>query len=699
MKEYADLELGLHRRESGSYAVELRFSHSQSDADIRLTQDGPALVQFDTTALRDLALDPEAYGRALGASLFADQAVRVGFAQARSSTQSLEVPLRLRLLIGPSAPELHSLRWETLRDPQDGTLLFTGEDILFSRYLSSGDWRPVKLRPRANLRALVVIANPSGLEKYQPDGQPLAAVDVAGEAERARAGMGGIPVNVLASGGTDVPTLGGATLNNIAAQLRDGYDILYLVCHGALIKGEPRLWLEDEAGNVAVTAGSDLVIRLKELQQRPRLVVLASCQSAGTGEEPHTSDHGALAALGPRLAEAGIPAVLAMQGSVLMKTVAAFMPVFFAELLRDGQIDRALAVARGAVRGQPDYWMPVLFMRLKRGCIWYVPGFGDERQGFEKWPALIRSIRQGRCTPFLGTHMTESMLGSSRDIAVSWAETYQFPMAPHAREDLPQVAQYLAVNQDARFPRDELIEYLRREILERYSDDLPAEMHDASLTDLFGVLGERSRRQNPADPYKVLADLPFSIYVSTNGSDLLEQALIATGKAPVIELCRWNEDVEQLPSVYDDEPDYRPDAQRPLVFHLFGRFEEPSSLVLTEDDYFDFLIGITSKKDLIPGAVRRALADTALLFLGFRMDDWNFRVLFRSLMSQEGRGRRSRYAHIAAQIDPEEGRVMEPERARRYLESYFQDADISIYWGSAEDFVKELMHQSEKIKR
>ena len=31
-------------------------------------------------------------------------------------------------------------------------------------------------------------------------------------------------------------------------------------------------------------------------------------------------------------------------------------------------------------------------MRLKSGRIWYVPGFGDERKGFEKWPALIRSI-------------------------------------------------------------------------------------------------------------------------------------------------------------------------------------------------------------------------------------------------------------------------------------------------------------------
>jgi hypothetical protein len=74
---------------------------------------------------------------------------------------------------------------------------------------------------------------------------------------------------------------------------------------------------------------------------------------------------------------------------------------------------------------------------------------------------------------------------------------------------------------------------------------------------------------------------------------------------------------------------------------------------------------------------------------------WEFRVLFRSIMSRERRGRRKRYAHIAVQIDPEEGRIQEPERARRYLENYFDDADISIYWGSAEEFIKELYKKME----
>ena len=112
--------------------------------------------------------------------------------------------------------------------------------------------------------------------------------------------------------------------------------------------------------------------------------------------------------------------------------------------------------------------------------------------------------------------------------------------------------------------------------------------------------------------------------------------------------------------------------------------------MITEDDYFDFLIGVTANKDLIPKPVRRALADSALLFLGFQLDDWDFRVLFRSIAGQEGARRRQSYAHIAVQVDPEEGRVQRPDQAREFLNAYFQNADISIFWGTVEDFVKEL---------
>lgn len=690
MTPYAHLEIGLHRRDADSYTMELRYTPPEGDVDIRLVRRGLSPLSLDAQQLRSQAADPDAYGRLLTESLFADEEMRAAFAKARIGAEAAGASLRLRLFVGPSAPELHSLRWETLRDPEDDSHLLLGEQVLFSRYLSSLDWSPVRVRSRADLRALVVIASPTNLERYRPGGRPLNSLDVEAELARARSGLGSMVVDALASGGS-------ATLNNLVDHLRGAagngpYDVLYLVCHGALIDGEPRLWLEDEKGNTAVLASSELVTRLSEMREKPRLVVLASCQSAGKGDAARSSDEGVLAALGPRLAEAGVAAVLAMQGNIALRTAAEFVPVLFHELERDGQIDRAVAIARGAVRHYDDWWMPVLFMRLKSGRLWYTPGFGEERT-LEKWPDLLRNIQRGRCTPILGPALSEALIGSRREIAQNWADTYQFPMAPHDREDLPQVAQYLAVNQSDIFVRDELGEYLQAEILRRYGDDLPGDVQGASLDGLIRAAGAQQRAQDPAEPHQVLAGLPFPIFVTTEPSSLLDDALSAAGKDPRVEICRWNERVERQPSVYDDDPAYWPTAQCPLVYHLFGRINLPDSLVLTEDDYFNYLIGLTSNSDLVPIAVRGALSDTALLFLGFHMDDWNFRVLFRSIMSQEGRARRGRYAHVAVQIDPEEGRILEPERARRYLESYFQDADISIYWGSVEDFIRDLQQR------
>ena len=117
---------------------------------------------------------------------------------------------------------------------------------------------------------------------------------------------------------------------------------------------------------------------------------------------------------------------------------------------------------------------------------------------------------------------------------------------------------------------------------------------------------------------------------------------------------------------------------------MFGTLEWPETLVLTEDDYFDFLIGVTKNRDLMPLPVRRKLADSSLLYLGFGVDEWAFRVLFRSIMNQES-DRPDDYSHVAAQIDPE-GRAVEPERARRYLEAYFQKTQLSIYWGTVDAF-------------
>jgi hypothetical protein len=679
MSEYADLELSLFRRHSGRYAIELRYDQPGSDADIRLLRDSTRPVAFDLAELRSRALDPVAYGRCLSASLFADPAVSSAFAQAQHNAQSLGFPLRLRLFFSPNAAELHNLRWETLRDPSDDLPLATNSQVLLSRYLSSGDWRPVRLRPKGELRTLVVVANPSDLADYQ-----LAPINVAALLQHIKTSLSDVAIVTLGSGGT-------ATFEALMHNLRDGVDILCLVAHGSLVENEPWLWLEQADGTAVRVSGDELALRLQELPNRPRLAVLASCYGGGSGESGDGVDDTMLA-LGPRMAEAGVPAVLAFQGQTSIETMGRFLPAFFAELLEDGQIDRAVMAARSAIADQPDVWTPVLFQRLKSGRIWYTPGFAGD--SFGKWPTLLRSIEQGRCTPILGGGLVEALFGSPREIARRWAEMYHFPLAPHARDDLPQVAQYLAVEQDQSFLYSELSDSLQAELLRRFGKELSTAETQGDLNAVLEAAGARLRAKHRTEPHRVLAELPFPIYLTTNPDPLLPQALTAVGKEPSVVLCPWNEFVGRT------QADYRgaPTPEKPLVYHLFGQISNSDSLALTEDDYFRYLIGITRNAELVPPVVLRALSDTSLLFLGFRLEDWNFRVLFQSLINQQGSRRRRHYTHVAVQIDPEEERILEPARARRYLEHYFGGVDISIYWGSAADFIRELWEKTAKLR-
>lgn len=682
MTEFADLEINLDKADNGKYGVEMRFTQPDSDADTRVGADEPLTVIFDLPALQTLIVDPMEYGKALSDSLFAAEKLRTGFLLARTSADTARVPLHVRLQIGPSSPELNSLYWETLLDPADGkSQLFTNENILFSRYLASSDWRSVQLRARGDLKALVAVSNPSDLANYK-----LSEVDVPSEIARAKDALGSIPV-------MDVGSTEPCTINAIMEKLRAGADILYLVAHGtAAAGGEPRVWLQADDGKAAITSAEDIVARIKELSVQPRLIVLASCQSAGKGSGP------VLQAIGPRLAQAGVPAVIAMQGNISMESVKKFMPVFFAELYKDGQIDRALAVARGTVRTAMDFWMPVLFMRLKSGKIWYVPGIGDGGKDFDKWPTIVSSIQGEQCTPILGPGLYEPLIGSWQQMAQSLSDQFSFPLSNFLSDSMPDVTQYISVNQDINTLFMRLNALFRTSLQKRFSADLPVNLMapNAKLLDLLTIGGAKERERDTNEQHRILANLPLRIYITTNYDNLMADSLKEAGKAPEVVICPWS-DRFYAESIYDRDPGYLPSKERPLVYHLFGHLSVPDSMVLTEDDYFEFLIGFTANKKrtppVIPPAVLRAFTDSALLILGFRLDDWAFRALFRTVMVQQGAARRGRYSHVGVQLELDDTRSQNPTRARQYLQKYFGQTEINLYWGKSQEFLAELARQ------
>lgn len=61
------------------------------------------------------------------------------------------------------------MRWELLGHPSTGVTLGTSETTLLSRWMSSDDWRPVRLRAKAVVRALAAVSapTPASLQRLQ----------------------------------------------------------------------------------------------------------------------------------------------------------------------------------------------------------------------------------------------------------------------------------------------------------------------------------------------------------------------------------------------------------------------------------------------------------------------------------------------------------------------------------------------------
>ena len=108
------------------------------------------------------------------------------------------------------------------------------------------------------------------------------------------------------------------------------------------------LWarLEGPDGGSAITAGGEVIARLAELTRRPRLVVLASCQSAGAGDETSAGEEGARRQLAPGWPRPACPPARGMQARISLETVKGFMPAFFDRLSRHGDVDLAASEAK-----------------------------------------------------------------------------------------------------------------------------------------------------------------------------------------------------------------------------------------------------------------------------------------------------------------------------------------------------------------
>ena len=442
--------------------------------------------------------------------------------------------------------------------------------------------------------------------------------------------------------------------------------ILHYLGHGAFSarRGHAVLYLQDDDGNARLLPDHELASLLARQGIQPRLVSV------------------------------GVPAVVAMQDYVSIESALKFGATFYQRLLEHSLVDQAVNEARSTLltAGRPNAAVPVLFMRLKSCQLWGAEADArGEVLGAKNprifWKALIKNIRTGKCTPIVGPRVRGRWIPDPSEIACAWADEYEYPFSD--KHDMTRVLEYISVSQGEDYPCYELLDTMKQMFNERLSEEMKADQEFDTLSELVDAIGwNELTTDDPNEVHKMLARLDLPLYLTTNYDNFLTAALSAQDKQPEREICRWNEMLDDLPSLFEDDPEYEPTPEDPLVYHLFGSDDEPDAMVMTEDDHLDFLVNISAEMERIPHYIWAALANSSLMFLGFGLNDWGFRVIMRGLVAT--RQRRRRIKHIGVQLDPRDVSVLDVEAAKVFLQQYFQNAEINVFSGSMEQFMAEL---------
>ena len=418
MTRAADLEIGIHRRDSQTYAVEIRLLPPGADEEVRPDSGS---MELDLDALRGETVDVK-YGELLGGALLKDDKVREAFANARAVADAADADLRIRLLVGPTATELHTLRWEAARDPEKKNTLFTGEKLLFSRYVSSSDWRP--LRPQGCLARVRVHREPERCRQVQPR---------AG----ARRGRDG---GINATFGSAVETLAEGRRADAERAARDAARGL----RRALSRGA-RQADQMRAEDLSREGGRQLGRRCRNGPGRAavgaarappphRARIVPERRHGGPADRRRVHD-GARPAPGG----IGIPPSWPCRARCRWTPKPCSWPRSSRSSAATAPSISAMSVARTEtfIANRPDWWMPVLFMRLKSGAS------GIDRDSPARARTISTSGRRSAPRSAKGSSFPSSVRNSGRmfedraNFADQLAKEHAFPLAAYERKRPP----------------------------------------------------------------------------------------------------------------------------------------------------------------------------------------------------------------------------------------------------------------------
>jgi len=294
----------------------------------------------------------------------------------------------------------------------------------------------------------------------------------------------------------------------------------------------------------------------------------------------------------------------------------------------------------------------------------------------DEWKDLIDKIKSDshECTPFLGAgtgakvgrkNNIDDILETANVIAKQWSVEVDYPFAD--KENLANVAQYISVmKNNPVVPKTKIRELIKNRLYgdkDKINEGKVAEFErkcrkfkeycNSQSLDCKNIDSMKMILENPKYPFKkhdpfrtycILAKLPFPFYITTNYDTFMEHALRCCDKTPIRDFCIWNKYMKGRPKKLKIGDHYK-NIRKPIVFYFHGYEDDDKSIVISENDYTDFIINTINvvgdrkfiktsddgKHIITPSYITEKLTNTQLLFIGYSLRDINLRAIFRSL--------------------------------------------------------------------
>ncbi|HEX8140768.1 MAG TPA: SIR2 family protein [Pyrinomonadaceae bacterium] len=225
--------------------------------------------------------------------------------------------------------------------------------------------------------------------------------------------------------------------------------------------------------------------------------------------------------------------------------------------------------------------------------------------------SIAEKVSEGKCILFLGAGVHYPPPPGS---PYSYPEDQRLPLGQALSQRLAEKCKYAT-----QFPNDSTGNLQRVSLYYesiKTRNELVEEIRDAVF------LGKR-----PSPVVRALARLNFPLVITTNYDQLFEDALREAGKKPYISV--YNKNGTEPTKEYQGDMD----ANQPFVVKIHGDIQTPESIVVTDEDYIQFVLRMSDKDPYhpVPLTLRFFFTKWPTLFVGYSLMDYNLRLLFKTL--------------------------------------------------------------------